>query len=237
MYTQPHRRSQSSSCSSASAASALAPYCTSSHAARQRPAHDAFFDSSSTRHDCSRARAPPIAGGSPRAPVGLPCESTLAVVVQQRREARPSAPHELEGGPRAKLAVADVFRRGDLAGAPRAAGPALADGRVDDVRAEVVDGMHAGDAGRLVGLVLPRGVHRAAVDVVEVLEAVRGGLLHLEPARVDHSLTDLIPWRVKADQPCAPPRLLSPLLRGAATAVSLVRAVVVDRDGHGEEER
>ena len=81
---------------------------------------------------------------------------------------------------RRKLLVAHVVRRAVLARAPRAAFAVLRDGRVHDVRPEHVDAVHPHHARLLVGVVRQALLHRAAVDVVEVVEAVPGLRLQRE---------------------------------------------------------
>lgn len=67
----------------------------------------------------------------------------VGVVIEKGRDSRTTAPHELERRPRAKLLVADVLRRADMARAPRAALATIRNGGIDNVRSQKIYRMHA----------------------------------------------------------------------------------------------
>ena len=120
-------------------------------------------------------------------------------VVHERRHARALAPDELEGRAGAKLAVADIVGRLELAGAPGAALAVGIDRSVADVRAQLVDRVHSHDGRLGVGVECVRRNHRAAVHVVEVVEAVGGAAGDLEAARADDILAHLGPRLVQVN--------------------------------------
>ena len=149
-------------------------------------------------------------------------------VVEQRGYARAFAPDELEGSPRTKLLVAHIIGTRDLASAPRAAGSSVGKRRFRDVSSEVIDSVHARHLRSLVGRMRVASIHCAAIDVVEVLEAVRGRSLNAQPARLNDVLAHSRPWPVQVDQACPPPRLIRTLMRRAGATIDVMRAPRVD---------
>ena len=67
----------------------------------------------------------------------------IGIVVEEGSDSRPAAPYKLERGPCAKLLVADVLRRADMARAPRAALATIRNGGIDNVRSQKIHCMHA----------------------------------------------------------------------------------------------
>lgn len=73
------------------------------------------------------------------------------------------------------------------------------DARSRDVRAEQVDRMHAGHLARLVGSEPVLSRHRAAVHMVEVLEAMRRRRLNPQPTRAHDVLPHRAPFGGEVD--------------------------------------
>jgi len=69
----------------------------------------------------------------------LAAREDVGVVVEQSSDARAVAPDELEGCARAKLLVAYVLRRAQMAGTPRATGAAIGKRGVDYVASQKID--------------------------------------------------------------------------------------------------
>ena len=87
--------------------------------------------------------------------------------------------------------------------------------RILDVRAQEVDGVHSGHEALLVGAVRVGRHHRAAINVIEVVEAVARAPLHPQPARADERLSDTRPWLVEVDLPRGRLGMRVPLPRGS----------------------